>query len=72
MYFYRDQGVEGVNIYMFVLQYSLHSLISSSSMLLKGLFLSITSRNFCNTGAGGVFAKKGKKPSKGLLKISYE
>ena len=41
-------------------------------MLLKGLILSIASRNVCNTGAvGGVCFKK-RKALEGLLKIGLQ
>ena len=56
MNFYRDNEVERVAFTRVFQNIPIHALILSSSMLLKGLILTITSRNVCTTGASRVFA----------------
>ena len=52
-YFYHDRGVERVAFIGLFEKFCTHSLILTSSMLLKGLISTIKSRKVCNSGAGG-------------------
>ena len=70
--FYRDKRVEEVGFTSLWQNIPIHSLIFLGSMFLKGLILTITRRNVCNTDAGGGVCLKRQKMLKGLLKIGYD
>ena len=75
MYFYRDEGVEGVAFMTWFKTFPTHSLILTISMLLKRLISTIKSRNVCNVGVGGrVYTKKTKsvgRASKNCLRLAW-
>ena len=60
MYFYRDKGVEGVAFISWLKNFPTHSLILSSSMLLKGLISTIKAAKFVMQALVGVFAETDK------------
>ena len=72
MYFYSGKGVEGAAFTSLFQNIPIHSLILSSSMLLKGLISTITRRNVCNTGAIGGVCLNRQKALEGLLKIAID
>ena len=72
IYFYLDKGVERVTFTNLLQNIPIHSLIFFRLMLLKGLILTIASRNVCNTGAVGGVCFKRRKALEGLFKIGYD
>ena len=70
--FFSDKEVEGGAFTSLFQNIRIHYLLLSSSTLLKGLILSMTSRNGCTTGAGGGVCFKRQKALQGFLKIGYD
>ena len=64
--------LKGLHLQKLFQNIPIHSLLFSSSMLLKGSFLTIKSINVLNRGAGGVVRFKRQKTLEGLLKIAYD
>ena len=58
--FLRDKGVERVAFTSLFQHIPIHSLMLTSSMLLKGLILTTTSKNVCITAVVGRMLEKGK------------
>ena len=61
IYFHPDKGVRGVDFMNWYKHFPTHSLILTSSMLLKGLISIIKAEKFVMQALMGVFAEKDKK-----------
>ena len=64
--------LKGLHLQSLFQNIPIHSLIFSSFMLLKGLFLTIKGINVFNTAVGGGVCSKRQKALEGLLKLGND